>query len=92
MQLFLLFLAWLVIAIGCHASIRHYYLASLMAACVMVAAMQLASYLQTGKPDPLWLLSSVVGFLLACIMALLVGLPLRIRRIIRSHYDEENTY
>jgi len=90
MQLFLLFLAWLTIAIGCHASIRNYYLASLTATCAMVAALQLASYLQTGKPDPLWLLSSLVGFLLAGIVALAVGLPFRIRRIIRSHHDNDN--
>ena len=90
MQLFLLFLAWLVIAIGCHASIRNYYLASLTAACAMVAALQLASYLQTGKPDPAWLLSSLVGFCLAGIVALVAGLPFRVRRIIRSHHDSDN--
>ena len=90
MQLFLLFLAWLAIAVGCHASIRHYYLASLTAACAMVAALQLASYLQTGKPDPLWPLSSLVGFCLAGIVALAAGLPFRVRRIIRSHYDNHN--
>jgi hypothetical protein len=56
----------------------------------MVAALQLAGYLQIGKPDPLWPLSSVVGFLLAGIVALAVGLPFRIRRIIRSHHDNEN--
>jgi hypothetical protein len=87
MQLFLLFLAWLTIAVGCHASMRNYYLASLTAACAMVVALQVASYLQTGKPDPLWPLSSLVGFLLAGIVALAVGLPFRIRRIIRSHHD-----
>jgi hypothetical protein len=90
MQLLLLFLAWLAIAIGCHASIRNYYLASLAAACAMVAALQLASYLQTGKPDPLWLLSSLIGFLLAGIVALVVGLPFRIMRVVRSHHDNDN--
>jgi len=90
MQLFLLFLAWVAIAIGCHASIRNYYLASSTAACAMVTALQLASYLQTGKPDPLWLLSSLVGLCLAGIVALVVGLPFRVRRIIRSHHDNDN--
>jgi membrane protein DedA with SNARE-associated domain len=90
MQLFLLFLAWLTIAVGCHASMRNYYLASLTAACAMVAALQLAGYLQTGRPDPLWPLSSLVGFLLAGIVALAVGLPFRIRRIIRSHHESDN--
>jgi hypothetical protein len=90
MQLFLLFLAWLVIAVGCHASIRKYYLASLTAACAMVAALQVASYLQIGRPDPVWPLSSLVGFLLAGIVALAVGLPFRVRRIIRSHHDNDN--
>ncbi len=87
MQLFLLFLVWLAIAVGCHASIRNYYLASLTAACAMVAALQLASYLQTGKPDPIWPLSSLVGFCLAGIVSLAAGLPFRVRRIIRNHHD-----
>jgi hypothetical protein len=90
MQLFLLFLAWLGIAVGCHASIRNYYLASLMAACAMVAALQLAAYLQTGKPDPLWPLSSLVGFCLAGIVALVAGLPFRVRRIIWDHHNNDN--
>ena len=91
MQLSLLFLAWLAIAVGCHASIRNYYLASFTAACAMVAALQLASYLQTGKPDPLWPLSSLVGFCLAGIVALAAGLPFRVRRIIRNHHDDDST-
>ena len=89
MQLFLLFLAWLAIAVGCHASISRYYPASLTAACAMVAALQLAGYLQLGKPDPLWPLSSLVGFLLAGIVALAVGLPFRIRRIIRAAIENQ---
>jgi hypothetical protein len=90
-QLILLFLAWLAIAVGCHASIRNYYLASFTAACAMVAALHLASYLQTGKPDPLWPLSSLVGFCLAGIVALAAGLPFRVRRIIQDHHDHDNT-
>lgn len=86
-QLVLLFLAWLAIAVGCHATIRRYYLASFTAACGMVAALQLASYLQIGKPDPLWALSSLIGFCLAVIVALAAGLPFRLRRIVREHYD-----
>jgi hypothetical protein len=90
MQLLLLLLAWLAIAIGCHTSIRKYYLASFTAACAMVAAQQLAGYLQTGRPDPLWPLSSLVGFFLAVIVALVTGLPFRVRRIIRDHYDNKH--
>jgi hypothetical protein len=89
-QLCLLFLAWLAIAVGCHVTIRNYYLASFTAACAMVAALQLASYLQTGKPDPLWPLSSLVGFCLAGIVALAAGLPFRVRRIIRDHHDRDS--
>ena len=91
MQLLLLLLAWLAIAVGCHASIRRYYLATFTAAFVMVAALQLASYLQIGKPDPLWPLSSLVGFCLAVIVALAAGLPFRVRRIIRDHYDSSDS-
>jgi uncharacterized membrane protein YjjB (DUF3815 family) len=90
-QLSLLFLAWLVIALGCHATIRNYYLASFTAACAMVVVLQLASYLQTGRPDPLWPLSSLVGFCLAGIVALAAGLPFRVRRAIRDHHDNDNT-
>jgi hypothetical protein len=90
LQLFLLFLAWLAIAIGCHAGIRNYYLASLTAACAMVAALQLASYLQTGKSDPLWPISSLVGFCLAGILALVAGLPFRIRRVIHDTDERDN--
>jgi hypothetical protein len=90
-QLFLLFLAWLAIAVGCHASIRNYYLASFTAACAMVVALQLASYLQTGKPDPLWPLSSLLGFCLAFIVALTAGLPFRVRRIIRDNQQNDDT-
>jgi peptidoglycan biosynthesis protein MviN/MurJ (putative lipid II flippase) len=88
MQLFLLFLAWLAIAVGCHSSIRRYYLASFAAAFAMVAALQLASYLQTGRLDPLWPLTSLVGFCLAVIVALATGLPFRVRRIVREHHDD----
>ncbi len=89
-QLFMLFLAWLAIALGCHATIRNYYLASFTAACAMVAVLQLASYLQTGRPDPLWPLSSLVGFCLAGIVALAAGLPFRVRRIIRDHHENDS--
>lgn len=90
MQLLLLFLAWVAIAVGCHASIRRYYLASFTAACAMVAALQLASYLQTGKLDPLWPLSSLIGFCLAVIIALACGLPFRVSRIVREHHDQHS--
>jgi hypothetical protein len=90
MQLFLLLLAWVAIAVGFHASIRRYYLASFMAACAMVAALQLASYLQTGKLDPLWPLSSLIGFCLAVIIALATGLPFRVKRIVREHHDQHS--
>lgn len=82
-QLLLLLLAWLAIAAGCHFSIRNYYLAAFLAACAMVVAQQAAGYLQTGGIDPLWPLSSLIGFLLAGIVALIVGLPFRIIRVLQ---------
>ena len=90
MQLFLLFLAWVAIAVGCHVSIRRYYLASFTAACAMLVALQMASYLQTGKLDPLWPLSSLIGFGLATIVALATGLPFRVRRLIKEHHDHHS--
>lgn len=79
-QLLLLFLAWVLIALGCHLTIRHYFAASLLAACAMVAAQQLAGYLQVGTLDPLWYLSTLIGFAMASIVALVIGLPFRVVR------------
>ncbi len=84
MQLFLLFVAWVIIAAGVHFAVRHYFLASFVAACAMVLATQFASYLQTGGLDPFWVISSIVGFFMASIVALLVGLPFRLLRQLRS--------
>ena len=85
-QLLLLFLAWLVIALGYHFSIRNYFLASFLAAVAMVIAQQAAGYLQTGTIDPIWPLSSLIGFLLSGIVALIVGLPFRIIRILQQDH------
>jgi len=84
MQLFLLFVAWVVIAAGVHFAIKHYFLASILAACAMVVATQVASYLQIERLDPLWAISSVVGFFMAMVVALLVGLPFRLLRQLRN--------
>ncbi len=85
MQLFLLFVAWVIIAAGIHFAVKHYFPASILAACAMVVATQFASYLQTGGLDPVWLISSVVGFFMAMVVALLVGLPFRLLRQLRNN-------
>ena len=84
MHLFLLFVAWVIIAVGIHFTVKRYFLASFLAAVAMVLATQVAGYLQTGGFDPLWLLSCAVGFSMALVMALLVGLPFRVLRQLRN--------
>jgi membrane protein DedA with SNARE-associated domain len=84
MQLFLLFVAWMAIAAGMHFTVERYFLASFLAACAMVIVTQVASYLQIERLDPLWMISSLVGFCLALVVALVTGLPFRIVRQLRK--------
>jgi len=69
-----------------HAVIKTYFLASFIAACAMVVEMQIASYIELGYLDPFWQISSVTGFFMASIVALIVGLPFRAKRIVK-HED-----
>jgi presenilin-like A22 family membrane protease len=86
-QIFLLFLVVCVfIAAACHAFIKRYFLASFVAACAMVVGVQLATYIELGYLDPFWLISSVTGFFMASIIALIVGLPFRVKRKVK-HED-----
>lgn len=80
--IFLLFVFWVLVAAGFHLFMKRYFLASFLSACVMVTGMQVASYIELGHPDPFWLVSSVTGFFMASIVALIVGLPFRIMRSI----------
>ena len=42
--------------------------------------MQVASYIELGYLDPFWKITSVTAFFMASILALIVGLPFRIKR------------
>jgi len=83
LQIIIMFVAWIAVAIGCHALIKNYYLSSFVAAGMMIVGTQIASYIQLGYLDPFWLLSSITGFFMALIVALLVGLPFKIKRGVR---------
>jgi presenilin-like A22 family membrane protease len=48
----------------------------------MVVVTQIASYIELGYLDPFWLIASLTGFFMASIVALIVGLPFRIKRSI----------
>ncbi len=85
MQLFLLFMVWVIIAAGVHFAVKHYFLASFLAAGAMVVATQIAGYLQIEELDPFWLISSIVGYFMALVVALLVGLPFRLLRQLRNN-------
>ena len=76
----LFLLSAVLISAGCHASIKRYFLASFAAACTVVVGMQVASYIELGYLDPFWQITSVTGFFMASILALIVGLPFRIKR------------
>ena len=80
----LLIVFWVLVAAGCHLFIKRYFLASFLSACVMVVGMQFANYIELGYLDPFWKISSVTGFFMACIIALIVGLPFRVIRSIKN--------
>jgi len=83
----LLFLSFsILIAAGCHAFIKSYFLASIVAASAVVAGIQVASYIELGHIDPYWQIASVTGFFMASVIALLVGVPFRIMRAV-EHDD-----
>jgi len=76
----LFLLSTILISAVCHAFIKRYFLASLVAACTVVVGMQIVSYIELGYVDPYWQISSVTGFFMASILALIIGLPFRIKR------------
>ena len=80
----LFLLSAVLIAAGCHAFIKRYFLASFVAACTVVVGMQVASYIELGYLDPFWKISSVTAFFMTSILALIVGLPFRIKRKVRD--------
>jgi len=79
-------LSTVLIASGCHALIKRYFLASFVAACGIVVGIQVASFIELGHVDPFWQISSVTGFFMASIIALIVGIPFRIKRKVK-HED-----
>ena len=80
----LFLLSAVLIAAGCHAFIKRYFLASFLAATGVVVEIQIASYIELGYLDPFWLISSVTGFVMASILALIVGLPFKIKRNVKD--------
>ena len=82
-QILLLFASWILISLGCHTFIKHYFKASFVAAAASVAGVLYSGYLELGHMDPYWHISSITGFFMAGIVALVVGLPFRVMRTIR---------
>lgn len=83
MQILLLFASWILISLGCHTFIKHYFMASFVAATAGMACVLYSGYLELGHLDPYWHISSITGFFMAGIVALVVGLPFRIMRTIK---------
>ena len=84
LHILLLFLSWVAVAAGCHVFIRNYFLASFVAACAIVIITQAAGYLELGHLDPYWQVSALTGFFMAGIVALMVGLPFRVKRTMKD--------
>jgi hypothetical protein len=84
----LLFFLWCGIALTAHILDRRYYLVSVYAAVTMVVVTQVVSYLETGHWDPLWFVSVITTFCLGFILAMLVGLPFRFSRMMKSSQEE----
>lgn len=84
--LLLFLISTALIAAGCHAVIKRYFVASLVAATAMVAGIQVASYIELGHVDPFWHIVSATGFFMAGTVALIVGIPFRVRRDVK-HED-----
>jgi membrane protein DedA with SNARE-associated domain len=87
MQILVLLVAWILIAVGCHVFIRHYFMASFLASVASVLVMLYSGYMELGHLDPYWHISSISGFFMAGIIALIVGLPFRIMRTVTREDD-----
>lgn len=83
-HLLFLFLAWLVIALLVHVLLARYFMAAFIASWLIVMVTQLAAYWQLGHLDPLWAINAAVGFGMALIVALIVGLPFRLARKVNT--------
>jgi len=81
--LLLLLVLWVALALGCHIYIKRYFLASFMAACLMVISVQVVSYIELGYLDPFWLIAMTTSFFMAAILSLIVGLPFKLKRTIK---------
>ena len=75
---------WLAVAIGCHAYIKSYFPASFVAACLMIAGVQIAGYAELGHMDSFWPIAVVTGFFMASVVALVVGIPFKLVRGVKS--------
>jgi len=75
---------WVLVAAACHLFIKRYFLAAFLSACIMVLGIHFASYIELGYMDPYWWISSVTGFFMASIVALIVGLPFKVKRSLKN--------
>lgn len=82
-HILLLFVSWVLISLVCHTFIKHYFMASFVAASASVAGVLYSGYLELGHLDPYWHISSITGFFMAGIVALVIGLPFRVMRTIK---------
>ena len=76
------------IALIYHAVDKRYYLASFYSAIVIVVVTQVVSYIETGKLDPLWVVSSMTSFFLGFMLAMVIGLPFRFSRVMKDVENE----
>jgi len=84
LYIMILMVFWVAVAIGCHSHIKSYYLASFVAACLMVIGVQIASYVELGYMDKFWPIAVVTGFFMASVVALIVGIPFKLKRDVKG--------
>jgi len=71
------------IAVGFHAMIKRYLLASFLAAITMILVM-LVIEIAGGQLDKLWIIGAISGFVVASIFSLIIGLPFKLKRKSRA--------
>ena len=72
------------VAVMSHIYIKKYFKASLLAALIMVVLIQIISFIELGYIDPFWLIALPMAIVASTALALIVGLPFKIKRNLKN--------
>ena len=67
-------------AVVCHAAIRFYVIASVLAGLVASLLYQVLAYVYAGFLDPFFMIAFVTGFVAATVISFIVGVPFMVKR------------